>query len=57
MSHASLTVRDNRTDKSYELPITDGAVRTMDLRQMRTGPDDFGLLGYDPAFINTASRG
>ena len=52
---ASLTVRDNRSGKSYELPITDGAVRAMDLRQMRSGPDDFGLLAYDPAFTNTAS--
>jgi citrate synthase len=55
MSHDSLTVRDNRTGKSYELPISDGAVRALDLRQMRTGPDDFGLLAYDPAFTNTAS--
>jgi citrate synthase len=55
MSHDSLTVRDNRTGKSYELPISDGAIRALDLRQMRTGPDDFGLLAYDPAFTNTAS--
>jgi citrate synthase len=51
----SLTVSDNRTGKSYELPITDGAIRAMDLRQIKTGPDDFGLLAYDPAFTNTAS--
>jgi citrate synthase len=55
MSHESLTVRDNRTGKSYELPIGDGAIRALDLRQIRTGPDDFGLLAYDPAFTNTAS--
>src|SRR3970040_2104293 len=55
MSHDSLTVRDNRTGKSYEPPIADRAVRTMDLRRIGTGPDDFGLLGYDPAFTNTAS--
>jgi citrate synthase len=54
MSHDSLTVRDNRTGKSHDLPITDGAIRAMDLRQIRTGPDDFGLLAYDPAFTNTA---
>jgi citrate synthase len=51
----TLTVTDNRTGKSYTLPITNGAIRAMDLRQVRTGPDDFGLLSYDPAFTNTAS--
>ena len=55
MGKDSLTVVDNRTGKHYELPITDGAIRAMDLRQIRTGPDDFGLLAYDPAFTNTAS--
>jgi citrate synthase len=51
----TLTITDNRTGKSYTLPITNGAIRAMDLRQVRTGPDDFGLLSYDPAFTNTAS--
>src|SRR5712672_3465714 len=51
----TLTVTDNRTGKSYELPIQDGAVRAMDLRQIKTGPDDFGLMTYDPAFMNTAN--
>ncbi len=51
----SLTIVDNRTGKSYEVPIVDGAIRAMDLRQIKTGPDDFGLLSYDPAFMNTAS--
>jgi citrate synthase len=51
----SLSITDNRTGKSYELPIVNGAIRAMDLRQMRTGPEDFGLLSYDPAFMNTAS--
>ncbi|HTO13426.1 MAG TPA: citrate synthase [Candidatus Binatia bacterium] len=55
MSKDSLTVVDNRTGKHYELPIAQGAIRAMDLRQIRTGPDDFGLLAYDPAFTNTAS--
>jgi citrate synthase len=55
MPSDSLTITDNRTGKSYTLPITNGAIRTMDLRQMRTGPEDFGLLSYDPAFTNTAS--
>jgi len=55
MPSDSLTLTDNRTGKTYELPITNGAIRAMDLRKIRTGPDDFGLLSYDPAFMNTAS--
>jgi citrate synthase len=51
----SLTVTDNRTGQTYEVPITDGTVRAMDFRQMKTGEDDFGLMTYDPAFTNTAS--
>jgi len=51
----TLTVTDNRTGKSYELPIQDGAVRAMDLRQIKAAPDDFGLMTYDPAFMNTAN--
>jgi citrate synthase len=51
----SLTVTDNRTGRTYELPITDGTVRAMDLRQIKTGEDDFGLMAYDPAYTNTAS--
>ena len=51
----SLTITDNRTGKSYEVAIQDGAIRAVDLRKIRTGPDDFGLLSYDPAFMNTAS--
>ena len=51
----SLTLTDNRTGRTYELPIANGAIRAMDLRQVRTGPEDFGLLSYDPAFMNTAS--
>ncbi|TMA81778.1 MAG: citrate synthase [Deltaproteobacteria bacterium] len=55
MGKDSLTVTDNRTGKSYELPIEDGTIRGMDLRQIKTGPEDFGLMSYDPAFMNTAS--
>ncbi|HXJ79518.1 MAG TPA: citrate synthase [Candidatus Methylomirabilis sp.] len=55
MSSDSLTITDNRTGKTYDVPITNGAIRAMDLRQIRTAPDDFGLLSYDPAFMNTAS--
>src|SRR5262249_19172139 len=55
MSEQSLTITDNRTGKSYTLPIADGTVRAMDLRQIKTNPDDFGLMSYDPALVNTAS--
>jgi citrate synthase len=51
----SLTITDNRTGKLYEVRIEDGAIRAMDLRQIRTSPDDFGLMTYDPAFQNTAA--
>jgi citrate synthase len=51
----SLTVTDNRTGKTYELPISDGTVRAMDLRQIKVDEDEFGMLSYDPAFTNTAS--
>ena len=55
MSQATLTIVDNRTGKSYEIAIADGAIRATDLRRITTGPDDVGLLSYDPAFMNTAS--
>ena len=51
----TLSVTDNRTGKTYELPISDGTIRAMDLRQIKTGEDDFGLMAYDPAYTNTAS--
>ena len=53
-SRETLTVTDNRTGKSYELPITDGTIRAVDLRQIKAGADDFGLMTYDPALMNTA---
>jgi citrate synthase len=55
MEKNTLTITDNRTGKSYEIPITDGNIRTMDLRQIKLNSDDFGVMGYDPAFLNTAS--
>jgi citrate synthase len=55
MSEESLTVTDDRTGKSYKLPIENGTVRAMDLRQIKTDSDDFGLMTYDPALMNTAS--
>ena len=51
----TLSVTDNRTGKTYELPIQDGTIRAMDLRQIKSGADDFGLMTYDPAFMNTAN--
>jgi citrate synthase len=54
-AQGTLTVTDSRTGKSYELPITDGTVRAMDLRQVKTDEQDFGLMVYDPAYMNTAS--
>src|SRR3954454_7323144 len=51
----TLTVTDNRTGKTYELPIEDGTVKGMDLRQIKVSEDDFGLMSYDPAYTNTAS--
>ena len=51
----TLTVTDNRTGESYELEVTDGTVRALDLRQIKVSEDDFGLMTYDPAFTNTAS--
>ncbi len=51
----SLTITDNRTGTTYEVPVEDGAIRSMDLRQIKTSDDDFGLLAYDPAFKNTAN--
>jgi len=55
MAENTLTVTDNRTNQNYEIPIENGAIRAMDLRQIKTGPDDFGLMSYDPAYVNTAS--
>ena len=51
----TLTITDNRTGKQYEVSISDGAIKAMDLRQIRTSDDDFGLMTYDPAYQNTAS--
>ncbi len=51
----TLTITDNRTGKQYEIPIKDGAIRATDLRQIKLAPDDFGLMTYDPAFMNTAA--
>jgi citrate synthase len=55
MAQNTLTITDNRTDKTYNIPVENGTIRAIDLRQIKTGPEDFGLMTYDPAFMNTAS--
>jgi citrate synthase len=51
----TLTITDNRTGQSIEVPITDGTIKALDLRKLKTSDDDFGMMTYDPAFMNTAS--
>jgi citrate synthase len=51
----TLTITDNRTGKQYEVPIQDGTIRATDLRQIKVTPDEFGMMTYDPAFMNTAA--
>jgi citrate synthase len=55
MAKDTLSITDNRTGKQYEIKIETGTIHAADLRQIRTSPDDFGLMSYDPAFTNTAS--
>ncbi|MHC5002941.1 MAG: citrate synthase [Planctomycetota bacterium] len=51
----TITITDNRTGRSYEVPVSSGTIRAMDLRQIKVSDEDFGLMSYDPAFTNTAS--
>src|SRR3954454_12368937 len=55
MPKDTLTITDNRTGKSYDLPVTNDTIRAIDLRQIKVNADDFGMMTYDPAFTNTAS--
>jgi citrate synthase len=55
MNENTLTVTDNRTGVKYQIPIKNSTVNAVDLRQIKVGPDDFGLMCYDPAFMNTAA--
>ena len=55
MGGNTLSVTDNRTGKQYELPVENGTIKALDLRRIKTTEDDFGLMTYDPAFMNTAS--
>ena len=51
----SLSITDNRTGKKYDVPISHGTIRAMDLRQIKVEGHDFGVMNYDPAFLNTAA--
>src|SRR3954468_10595851 len=51
----TLTITDNRTGKQYEVPVHDGTIKATDLRQIKVTPDEFGMMTYDPAFMNTAA--
>jgi len=55
LAQDTLSITDNRTGKSYEVPIKDGTIKALDLRQIKVDGDDFGMMTYDPAFMNTAS--
>ena len=55
MGKDTLTITDNRTGKVYEIEIKDDTIRSLDLRQIKVSKGDFGMMGYDPAFTNTAS--
>ena len=51
----TLTITDNRTGTEYEIPITNSSIRAVDLRQIKVDLDEFGMMSYDPAFLNTAA--
>jgi citrate synthase len=55
MTKNTLTVTDNRTGKTYEIPVDHDTIKAIDLRQIKVNPDDFGLMSYDPAYLNTAA--
>src|SRR2546430_9619180 len=55
MAENTLTITDNRTGKQYEIAIENETIKAMDLRKIKVSDDDFGLMTYDPAFMNTAS--
>src|SRR5450755_2706451 len=54
-SRDSLSITDNRTGRQYEVDIADGTIRATELRKIKVTDDDFGLMTYDPAFMNTAA--
>jgi citrate synthase len=56
MENEVFTIVDKRTEATYDLPLYKGAVRAMDLRQIKTGPEDFGVMTYDPDFRKSLGR-
>ena len=50
----SLSVKDNRNGKQYEIPVSEGAIKALELRKIKVSEPDFGLMSYDPSFVNTA---
>ncbi|HNY40647.1 MAG TPA: citrate/2-methylcitrate synthase, partial [Bryobacteraceae bacterium] len=54
MSDNRLTITDHRTGAQYEVPIVDGNIRATDLRKIKVTPGEFGMMTYDPAYLNTA---
>ena len=55
MAQETLTITDNRTGKQYEIPISAGTINATELRKIKENDEDFGLMTYDPSFMNTAS--
>ena len=55
MANNSFTITDNRTGKSYELPVEHATIRASDLRKIKVDPEEFGTMTYDPGYDNTAS--
>ena len=55
MSNDTLTITDNRTGKSYDVPVDYSTIKALDLRQIKVDPDEFGMMTYDPGFGNTAA--
>ena len=55
MSNDTLSITDNRTGNTYEIPIENDTIKATDLRQIKVNDEDFGMMSYDPAFGNTAS--
>ena len=55
MTNNTLTITDNRTGHTYEIPIQHGTIRALDLRQIKVHDEDFGMMSYDPGYTNTAS--
>jgi citrate synthase len=51
----TITIVDNRTGNSFELPIQNSTIKAIDLRKIKVDPDEFGMMTYDPGYDNTAA--